>query len=64
MNSQALKERRHKLGLTQRQLAHFLEVSTDAVYRWETGRLPILKARESALEQIEAKLKKRKIQSV
>jgi len=50
--------------LTQRQLAHFLEVSTDAVYRWETGRLPILKARESALEQIEAKLKKRKIQSV
>lgn len=60
MHGQELKEWRLKLWLTQRQLAHFLGVSTDAIYRWESGSRPISPARESAFEKIEAKLKSRK----
>lgn len=60
MNGQELKEHRHKLGLTRRQLGHFLGVTESSVYRWEIGSLPFLLNRESALETIEATFNERK----
>jgi transcriptional regulator with XRE-family HTH domain len=64
MNGQELKERRLKLGLTQRQLSNLLGVSENTVYRWEAGSLSILPKKVSAFEKIEAKLSKRKMMSV
>jgi len=63
MDGQELKQRRNKLGLTRHQLASLLGVSEDAVYRWETNRLPILPKRKSDFEKIEAKLKNRRTNS-
>jgi len=60
MEGQELKQRRNKLGLTQPQLARFLKVSTDAVYRWENGKLPFLPHRKADFENIEAKFNSRK----
>ncbi len=60
MDGQELKVRRQKFELTRRQLAQLLKVSEDATYRWETGRLSILPARESTFEIIEAKFNERK----
>jgi transcriptional regulator with XRE-family HTH domain len=63
MNGQELKQRRNKLGLTRSQLASLLGVSEDAVYRWETNRLPILPNRKADFEKIEAKLNKHQTNS-
>ncbi len=55
-----MKQRREKLGLTQAQLAELLGVKENTVYRWESGRLPISKTVELALERIEIKFQEEK----
>ncbi len=48
-----MKKRREALGFTQTELAAALGVKENTVYRWESGRLPISKTVELALERIE-----------
>ena len=58
MTKEDLKKRREILGLTQKELAQFLEVQENTVYRWESGILKIQKITELAFENIEAKLQR------
>lgn len=53
-----LKTHRERLGLTQAELAAFLEVSPRAVWQWEKSELPHILTQEGALARL-AKAKKR-----
>jgi transcriptional regulator with XRE-family HTH domain len=53
MEKEVMKKRREALGFTQTELAAALGVKENTVYRWESGRLPISKTVELALERIE-----------
>jgi len=53
-----LKSHRERLGLTQAELALFLEVSPRAVWQWEKGKLPHILTQEGALARL-TKTKKR-----
>lgn len=53
-----LKTHRERLGLTQAELASFLEVSPRAVWQWEKGELPHILTQEGALARL-TKAKKR-----
>lgn len=50
-----LKTHRKRLGLTQAELALFLEVSPRAVWQWEKGELPHILTQEGALARLKAK---------
>lgn len=47
-----LKAQRERLGLTQAELAAFLDVSPRAVWQWEKGTLPHVLTREGALARL------------
>lgn len=47
-----LKTHRDRLGLTQAELAAFLEVSPRAVWQWEKGTLPHALTQEGALARL------------
>ena len=47
-----LKSQRERLGLTQAELAAFLEVSPRAVWQWEKGTLPHVLTQEGALARL------------
>ena len=47
-----LKSHRERLGLTQAELALFLEVSPRAVWQWEKGKLPHILTQEGALARL------------
>lgn len=47
-----LKAQRERLGLTQAELASFLEVSPRAVWQWEQGTLPHVLTQEGALARL------------
>lgn len=53
-----LKTHRERLGLTQAELASFLEVSPRAVWQWEKGEIPHILTQEGALARL-TKAKKR-----
>lgn len=55
---QQLKTHRERLGLTQAELASFLEVSPRAVWQWEKGELPHILTQEGVLGRL-TKAKKR-----
>lgn len=50
--AQQLKTHRERLGLTQAELASFLEVSPRAVWQWEKGKLPHILTQEAALARL------------
>ena len=53
-----LKAQRERLGLTQAELASFLDVSSRAVWQWEQGTLPHVLTQEGALARLtKAKLR-------
>ena len=54
MTREEFKEWRNRVGLTQAEVAKDLDVTEMTVYRWETGKTPILRTVELALKQIEA----------
>ena len=60
MENAELKKWREGAKLTQAQLAERLGVKENTVYRWETGRLPISKTVQVALEQIKRSEKVKK----
>jgi len=47
-----LKAQRERLGLTQAELASFLDVSPRAVWQWEKGTLPHVLTQEGALARL------------
>ena len=47
-----LKAQRERLGLTQSELAAFLDVSPRAVWQWEKGTLPHVLTQEGALARL------------
>lgn len=47
-----LKAQRERLGLTQSELAAFLEVSPRAVWQWEKGKIPHILTQEGALARL------------
>jgi transcriptional regulator with XRE-family HTH domain len=47
-----LKAQRERLGLTQAELASFLEVSPRAVWQWEQGTLPHVLTQEGAIARL------------
>ncbi len=47
-----LKAQRERLGLTQSELAAFLDVSSRAVWQWEQGTLPHVLTQEGALARL------------
>lgn len=47
-----LKDQRERLGLTQAELAAFLNVSPRAVWQWEKGTLPHVLTQEGALARL------------
>ncbi len=47
-----LKAHRERLGLTQAELAAFLDVSPRAVWQWEKGTLPHVLTQEAALARL------------
>jgi len=47
-----LKTHRERLGLTQAELASFLDVSPRAVWQWEKGTLPHVLTQEGALARL------------
>lgn len=53
-----LKAHRERLGLTQAELASFLDVSPRAVWQWEKGTLPHVLTQEGALARL-SKAKRR-----
>ena len=53
-----LKAHRERLGLTQAELAAFLDVSPRAVWQWEKGTLPHVLTQEGALARL-SKAKRR-----
>lgn len=53
-----LKGQRERLGLTQAELASFLDVSPRAVWQWEKGTLPHVLTQEGALARL-SKAKRR-----
>lgn len=54
-----LKSERERLGLTQAELAAFLDVSPRAIWQWEKGILPHVLTQEGALARL-AKAKTRR----
>lgn len=60
MEKEDFKQWRERNGLTQAEVAQALEVTEMTVYRWESGKAPILKTVELALQQIETDLKRKK----
>ena len=60
MDGQELKERRKKLKIIRRHFANLLGVTTDKLYRWESGRTAIPPNIEQLVAKIEEKLKKHK----
>lgn len=50
--AQQLKTHRERLGLTQAELASFLDVSPRAVWQWEKGMLPHVLTQEGALARL------------
>ena len=53
-----LKAHRERLGLTQAELAAFLDVSPRAIWQWEKGTLPHVLTQEGALARL-SKAKRR-----
>lgn len=53
-----LKHHRERLGLTQAELAEFLEVSPRAVWQWEKGDVPHILTQEGAIARL-SKAKRR-----
>ncbi len=51
-----LKAQRERLGLTQAELASFLDVSPRAVWQWEKGKVPHILTQEGAINRL-SKLK-------
>jgi DNA-binding XRE family transcriptional regulator len=47
-----LKTQRERLGLTQAELASFLDVSPRAIWQWEKGTLPHVLTQEGALARL------------
>jgi transcriptional regulator with XRE-family HTH domain len=47
-----LKTQRERLGLTQAELASFLDVSPRAVWQWEKGALPHVLTQEGAITRL------------
>jgi DNA-binding XRE family transcriptional regulator len=47
-----LKTHRERLGLTQAELASFLDVSPRAVWQWEKGKVPHVLTQEGALARL------------
>lgn len=47
-----LKTHRERLGLTQAELALFLDVSPRAVWQWEKGKLPHVLTQEGAIARL------------
>lgn len=47
-----LKAQRERLGLTQAELASFLDVSSRAVWQWEQGALPHVLTQEGAIARL------------
>jgi|RhiMetdeSRZDD1v2_1073273.scaffolds.fasta_scaffold199025_3 DNA-binding transcriptional regulator YiaG len=47
------KKVRKRLGLTQAELAHILDVKMNTVYRWEAGILPISRVVELAVGSLQ-----------
>lgn len=56
--AEQLKDHSERLGLTQAELAAFLDVSPRAVWQWEKGTLPHVLTQEGALARL-SKAKKR-----
>jgi len=50
--TEKLKAQRERLGLTQAELAAFLDVSPRAVWQWEKGMLPHVLTQEGALARL------------
>lgn len=50
--TEKLKAQRERLGLTQAELAAFLDVSPRAVWQWEKGMLPHILTQEAALARL------------
>lgn len=50
--TEKLKAQRERLGLTQAELAAFLDVSPRAVWQWEKGTLPHVLTQEGALARL------------
>jgi DNA-binding transcriptional regulator YiaG len=63
MNGQELKERRNKLKIIRWHFSNLLGVTTDTLYRWESGKTPIPPHIEQAVQAIEEKLNKPKTRS-
>jgi transcriptional regulator with XRE-family HTH domain len=55
-----LKAQRERLGLTQAELAGFLDVSPRAVWQWEKGTLPHALMQEGALARLSKAKTRRK----
>jgi DNA-binding XRE family transcriptional regulator len=64
MNSQELKARRNKIGLTQRHLAFLCGVREATLWKWENERLPVPERIEQTLKNIESRLNKCKNHAV
>ena len=47
-----LKAQRDQLGLTQSELASFLDVSPRAIWQWEKGKLPHILTQEGAIARL------------
>ncbi len=58
--SEQLKNHRERLGLTQAELASFLDVSPRAVWQWEKGTLPHVLTQEGALARLSKAKTRRK----
>ncbi len=58
MNGQELKERRNKLKIIRRHFANLLGVTSDKLYRWESGKTAIPPNIEQVVKVIEEKLNK------
>lgn len=59
MTPEQIKERRHRLGLTQAELAAVLGVHRDTVGGWETGDISLTAPRSLWLDVEMAKLKRK-----
>ena len=56
MNADDIKKLRHKLGLTQEQLAHKIGVAFTSISRWENGRTKPSPLAQYALMRLKADL--------